>query len=685
MYSNPELSQPSAEKIRKETEIHGRTLVDNYYWLNDRENPKVIDYLKAENEYTAKKMKHLDGFKEDLFQEIKGRIKEQDESVPYKDNGYFYISKYEQGKEYPIHTRKKETLEATEELLLDVNELAKEKSYYSAAGLSVSPNNKILAFGEDVVSRRIYTIRFKNLETGEWIEDRIPNTTGKAVWANDNKTVFYSVKDETLRSYKIFKHRLGEAVEKDVEVFHEKDETFNTYVYKTKSEKYIVIASFQTVSSEYQVLNADTPDGDFRILQARERKLEYDIAHYEDKFYVRTNMDARNFRLMVTPEDEGNKESWTEVIPHREDVLLEDMDIFKDYLVLSERKEGITQLRIIPNQGEEHYISFGEDAYMAYTSINLEFDTPLLRIGYQSLTTPQTTYDYHMQDRTFTLLKQKEVLGGFDRDNYRSERIFATARDGVKVPISIVYHKDFKKDGNQAVLLYGYGSYGASMDPSFGFARLSLLNRGIAFAIAHIRGGEEMGRHWYDNGKLLNKKNTFYDFIDCGKFLVEQQYAAKDQLYAMGGSAGGLLMGAVMNLEPDMWKGVVAAVPFVDVINTMLDESIPLTTGEFDEWGNPKDETFFDYIFSYSPYDQVEAKTYPATLVTTGLHDSQVQYWEPAKWVAKMREMKTDTNPLLLHTNMEAGHGGASGRFERIKEIALEYAFILDLAGRSES
>lgn len=685
LYSNPELSQPSAEKIRKETEIHGRTLVDNYYWLNDRENPKVIDYLKAENEYTAKKMKHLDGFKEDLFQEIKGRIKEQDESVPYKDNGYFYISKYEQGKEYPIHTRKKETLEATEELLLDVNELAKEKSYYSAAGLSVSPNNKILAFGEDVVSRRIYTIRFKNLETGEWIEDRIPNTTGKAVWANDNKTVFYSVKDETLRSYKIFKHRLGEAVEKDVEVFHEKDETFNTYVYKTKSEKYIVIASFQTVSSEYQVLNADTPDGDFRILQARERKLEYDIAHYEDKFYVRTNMDARNFRLMVTPEDEGNKESWTEVIPHREDVLLEDMDIFKDYLVLSERKEGITQLRIIPNQGEEHYISFGEDAYMAYTSINLEFDTPLLRIGYQSLTTPQTTYDYHMQDRTFTLLKQKEVLGGFDRDNYRSERIFATARDGVKVPISIVYHKDFKKDGNQAVLLYGYGSYGASMDPSFGFARLSLLNRGIAFAIAHIRGGEEMGRHWYDNGKLLNKKNTFYDFIDCGKFLVEQQYAAKDQLYAMGGSAGGLLMGAVMNLEPDMWKGVVAAVPFVDVINTMLDESIPLTTGEFDEWGNPKDETFFDYIFSYSPYDQVEAKTYPATLVTTGLHDSQVQYWEPAKWVAKMREMKTDTNPLLLHTNMEAGHGGASGRFERIKEIALEYAFILDLAGRSES
>ena len=683
LYSNQDLSQPRAEKIRKETEIHGHTLVDNYYWLNDRENPKVIDYLKAENDYTAKKMKHLDGFKEDLFQEIKGRIKEQDESVPYKDNGYFYITKYEEGLEYPIHTRKKESLKAPEELLLDVNQLAKDKSYYSAAGLSVSPDNKILAFGEDVVSRRIYTIRFKTLETGEWIADKIPNTTGKAVWANDNKTVFYSVKDETLRSYKIFKHRLGESVENDEEVFHEKDETFNTYVYKTKSEKYIVIASFQTVSSEYQVLNADTPDADFRILQPRERKLEYDIAHYEDKFYVRTNLDAQNFRLMVTPEDQGHKASWTEVIPHRDDVLLEDMDIFKDYLVLSERKEGITQLRVIPNEGEEHYISFGEKAYMAYTSINLEFDTPVLRIGYQSLTTPQTTHDYHMQAREFTLLKQKEVLGGFNKEDYRSERVYATARDGVKVPISIVYHKDFKKDGTNPVLLYGYGSYGASMDPSFGFARLSLLNRGMAFAIAHIRGGEEMGRHWYDNGKLLKKKNTFYDFIDCGKFLVEEQYAAEDQLYAMGGSAGGLLMGAVMNLEPKMWKGIVAAVPFVDVINTMLDESIPLTTGEFDEWGNPKVEKFFDYIFSYSPYDQVEAKDYPATLVTTGLHDSQVQYWEPAKWVAKLREVKTDKNPLLLHTNMDAGHGGASGRFQRIKEVAREYAFLLDLAGRS--
>lgn len=682
LYSIAHLPTPKAEKIKKETQLHGHTLIDDYHWLNDRENPKVIDYLKAENEYTGKVMGHLDTFKESLFQEIKGRIKEEDQSVPYKDNGYYYITRYEEGREYPVYARKKEKLTASEEVMIDVNQLAEGKSYYSAAGLSVSPNNKILAFGEDVVSRRIYTIRFKNLETGEWLEDQIPNTGGKAVWANDNKTLFYGVKDETLRSFKIFKHRLGAPVEDDEEIYHEKDETFNTYVYKTKSEKYIVIASFQTVSSEYRVLNADTPDEDFSVLQARERDLEYDIAHYNDKFYIRTNLAARNFRLMVTPETATTKDNWEEVIPHREDVLLEDMDIFKDYLVLSERKNGITQIRIIPSEGEEHYISFGEEAYMAYTSINLEFDTHLLRLGYQSLTTPPTVYDYDMRTKAFTLLKQKEVLGGFDPKDYRSERVFAPARDGAQVPISIVYHKDFQKDGQQPLLLYGYGSYGASMDPSFGIARLSLLNRGMAFAIAHIRGGEEMGRHWYDDGKLLNKKNTFFDFIDCGKFLVQEKFVAEDQLFAMGGSAGGLLMGAVINMEPQMWKGIVAAVPFVDVINTMLDESIPLTTGEFDEWGNPKEEKFFDYIYSYSPYDQVEAKEYPAMLVTTGLHDSQVQYWEPAKWVARLRVYKTDQNPLVLHTNMEAGHGGASGRFQRIKEVAREYAFLLDLAGK---
>jgi len=682
LYSSAHLPAPKAEKTKKETHLHGHTLIDNYHWLNDRENPKVIDYLKAENDYTSQVMGHLDSFKENLFQEIKGRIKEEDQSVPYKDNGYFYITRYEEGREYPIYARKKETLSAPEEVMIDVNTLAEGKSYYSAAGLSVSPNNKILAFGEDVVSRRIYTIRFKNLETGEWLEDQIPNTGGKAVWANDNQTLFYGVKDETLRSFKIFKHRLGTSVEKDEEIYHEKDETFNTYVYKTKSEKYIVIASFQTVSSEYRVLDADTPDEAFKLIQARERDLEYDIAHYEDKFYIRTNLAAKNFRLMVTPETATTKDNWEEMIPHREDVLLEDMDIFKDYLVLSERKNGITQIRIIPNEGEEHYISFGEDAYMAYTSINLEFDTNLLRLGYQSLTTPPTVYDYDMGTKSFTLLKQKEVLGGFDPKDYRSERVFAPARDGAKIPISIVYHKDFVKDGKQPLLLYGYGSYGASMDPSFGIARLSLLNRGMAFAIAHIRGGEEMGRHWYEDGKLLNKKNTFFDFIDCGKFLVQEKFVAEDQLFAMGGSAGGLLMGAVINMEPKMWKGIVAAVPFVDVINTMLDESIPLTTGEFDEWGNPKVEKFFDYIYSYSPYDQVEAKAYPAMLVTTGLHDSQVQYWEPAKWVAKLREYKTDQNPLVLHTNMDAGHGGASGRFERIKEVAREYAFLLDLAGK---
>lgn len=684
LYSNLSTPPPIAKEVKREITIHGEKLVDNYFWLNDREKPEVISYLNAENDYTQKVMGHLDGFKEALFQEIKGRIKEEDQSVPYKDNGYFYITKHEVGLEYPIYSRKKESLSAPEEILIDVNELAKDKNYYSATGLSVSPDNKILGFGEDTVSRRIYTLRFKNLETGAWLADSIPNTTGNPVWANDNQTIFYAVKDETLRSYKIFKHKLGQAVDKDTEVFHEKDETFNVYVYKSKSKKYIIIASFQTVSSEYRVLNANTPDGDFSLIQQRERNLEYDIAHYEDQFYIRTNLDARNFRLMVTNETNTSKANWKEVIPHREDVLLEDMDIFQAFLVLSERKNGITQLRIIPKEGAEHYIAFGEDAYMAYTSINLEFDTNILRIGYQSLTTPPTVYDYQMETREFTLLKQQAVLGGFVASDYRSERVYATARDGVKVPISIVYHKDFKKDGQQPLLLYGYGSYGASMDPSFGFARLSLLNRGMAFAIAHIRGGEEMGRHWYENGKLLNKKNTFYDFIDCGKYLIEHQYVAKDQLFAMGGSAGGLLMGAVINMEPQLWRGVVAAVPFVDVINTMLDETIPLTTGEFDEWGNPKDEKFYHYIKSYSPYDQVEAKEYPAMLVTTGLHDSQVQYWEPAKWVAKLRVYKTDHNPLLLHTNMDAGHGGASGRFARLKEVAREYAFLLDLAGKVE-
>jgi oligopeptidase B len=685
MYQRPDLQAPRAKQIPKELTTHGDTRQDPYYWLNDRDNPEVIAYLEAENQYTGEMMAHLKGFREKLYQEIIGRIRQTDMSVPYLDNGYYYFVRYEEGKEYPILSRKKGSLEAEEEVMLDVNVLAEPYAYYQIGGSSVSPDNKLIAFGEDTLSRRIYTLRFKNLETGEFLEDLIPNTNGGAVWANDNKTVFYSVKDAALRSYKIFRHTLGTPASEDVEIYHEADETFGVGIGKTKSKQYLVIASYQTVSTEYRYLDADDPYGEFKIIQPRERDHEYSVDHYGDHWYIRTNWNARNFRLMKTPENQTGKENWTEVIPHREDVLLEGMELFKDYLVLEERQNALLRLRIKPwTGGEEHYVDFGEEAYAVYPTSNYDFDTDLIRVSYTSMTTPASVYDYNMKTRELTLLKEQEVVGDFDKHNYHTERLFATARDGVKVPITLVYRKGFEKDGTAPLLLYGYGSYGYSMDPGFNSARLSLLDRGFVFAIAHIRGGEEMGRQWYEDGKLLKKKNTFTDFIDCGEFLVNEKYCAPDQLYAMGGSAGGLLMGAVVNMRPDMWKGVIAAVPFVDVITTMLDESIPLTTGEFDEWGNPKDKTYYDYIKSYSPYDNIEAKEYPAMLITTGLHDSQVQYWEPAKWVARLREVKTGQNPLLLHTNLETGHSGASGRFKRYEETAMDYAFLLDLAGLSE-
>ena len=676
---------PVATKKPKELTIHGDTRQDPYYWLNERENPEVIDYLTAENDYLDTMLSHSKGFQEKLYNELVGRIKQTDMSVPFKENGYYYITRYEEGQEYPIHSRKKGTLEATEEIMLDVNQLAKGFDYYAVGGRSVSPDNKLLVYGEDTLSRRIYTLRIKDLTTGKMLADVIPNTGGGATWAEDNKTIFYVTKDSTLREYRVWKHKIGTPSSADALVYEEADETFGAFVYKTKSKKYIVIGSYSTMSQEYSFLDATNPDGKFTVFQKRVRGLEYGIEHFNDIWYVRTNKDAKNFRLMKTPVGATGQENWTEVIPNRSDVLLEGMDVFKDYLVLSERKGGITQLRVMPTTGQEHYIEFGEKAYVAMTSVNPEFDTDVLRLNYQSMTTPNTTYDYNMKSKEKTMLKQQEVLGGFNTSDYRSERIMVKVRDGVEVPVSIVYHKDTPIDGTSPCLLYGYGSYGASMDPSFSMSRLSLLNRGFVFAIAHIRGGEEMGRQWYEDGKLLNKKNTFTDFIDCGKYLAANKYADPKRLFAMGGSAGGLLMGAVVNMAPDMWAGVIAAVPFVDVVTTMLDESIPLTTGEFDEWGNPKDKTYYEYIKSYSPYDNVEAKSYPPMLVTTGLHDSQVQYWEPAKWVARLREMKTDHNPLLLHTNMEAGHGGASGRFKQFKETALEYTFLLDLAGKMDS
>lgn len=675
------LRPPVAEKIPTELTAHGHTRVDDYFWLRERDNPKVIEYLEAENAYLRAVMKHTEPLQEALYNEIIGRIKQTDMSVPYRSEGFYYYTRFEEGKEYPIHCRKKGNLEAPEEILLNVNKMAEGHAYYHVTGISVSPNNSLLSYGIDTVSRRLYTIHFKNLETGEIFPDRISNTTGLAAWANNNKTVFYTLMDmTTLRPYKIMKHVLGNDIGADMEVFVEIDETFNTYVSKSKSKKLIIIASDSTLSTEYRYLDASLPDGEFKVVQPRERDLEYQVEHFKDKFYIRTNYQAKNFRLMEVQMGKTAKEYWKEIIPHREDVLLEDFEIFARFLVVEERQSGLPQLRIMPWESkEEHYLDFGEQTYSASISFNPEFETDLLRYDYSSLTTPNSTYDYNMASKEKTLLKRQEVVGDFSPDNYYAERLYATAPDGVKIPVSLVYKKGLEKNRANPTLLYGYGSYGSTMNPSFSSVRLSLLDRGFVYAIAHIRGGQEMGRFWYEDGKLFKKKNTFTDFIACAEHLIAEKFTQPEKLFAMGGSAGGLLMGAVINIRPDLFKGVIATVPWVDVVTTMLDSSVPLTTAEYDEWGDPNIKEYYDYMLSYSPYDNVEAKEYPNLLVTTGLHDSQVQYWEPVKWVAKLRAMKTDSNRLLLYTNMEAGHSGASGRFRRHRETALEYAFILEL------
>jgi oligopeptidase B len=673
------MNPPKAEKIKKILTEHGSTRSDDYFWLNEIDNPKVIEYLKAENDYTDLRMKHTEALQDKVYNEIIGRIKQDDSSVPYKDNGYFYYTRYEDGKQYPVYCRKKETLEAPEEILLNVNLMAEGHEYFNVTGLSVSMDNKYLAYGNDTVGRRKYKICIKNLETGKTIKYKISNTTGYAAWANDNKTMFYTRKDKSLRAYKIFLHKLGDNPTNDKEIYHEQDESFNVTVYKTKSDKFLVIGTFSIVSSEYRILNADDPDGEFRIFQEREGEIEYYIEHFKDFFFIKTNLNAKNFRLMKTPVDKTEKENWLEILPHRNDVLLEEFAIFNDYLVLQEKKDGLNQLRIMGlKNNSDQYIDFEEAAYSASIDRNPEFDTEILRYSYTSLTTPRSVIDFNMRTWEKIILKQDEVLGHYNKDDYIVERLYVNAEDNAKIPVSIVYRKGIKKDGNNPLLLYGYGAYGISVEPMFSSTRLSLLDRGFIYVIAHIRGGQEMGRPWYDNGKLLNKKNTFTDFINCAEFLIKEKYTSKEKLCIMGASAGGLLMGAVINMRPDLFKAVVANVPFVDVITTMLDETIPLTTGEFFEWGNPKSKEYYDYILSYSPYDNVAPKDYPAMLVMTGLHDSQVQYWEPAKWVAKLRDMTTNSNIILLKTNMQAGHGGASGRFERYKEIAVEYTFLLD-------
>ncbi|WDF65023.1 S9 family peptidase [Flavobacterium sp. KACC 22763] len=678
-----DISAPKAKIIPKTLKKHKETRIDNYFWLNDRENSEVIDYLNQENAYYASMTSHTKTLQDNLFEEMKGRIKEDDSSVPYFYNGYFYITRFETGQDYPIFARKKGSLSAEEEILFDCNEMAKGHAYFKLGGLSISPDNKFASFGIDIVGRRIYTIQVKNLETGEILADKIENVTGASVWANDNNTIFYVRQDETtLRADKVFRHKLNTASEKDILVFDEIDDTFNVSISKEKSRKYIVIGSGSTLTTEYRILNSDNPDGEFVVFQPRVRGLEYSISHYEDSFYILTNKDkATNFKLMKTPEGKTGKKNWVDLIPHREDVLLEDIEIFKNYLVVEERSNGLNHIRIMPwNDEPDYYLPFGSETYNAYTTTNVDFDTDILRYSYQSLATPSSVIDFNMKTKTKEILKEQEVLGGkFDKNNYVEERVWATARDGVKVPISMVYRKGLEKNGKNPLLLYAYGSYGITMDTYFSSTRLSLLDRGFVYAIAHIRGGEDLGRQWYEDGKLLKKKNTFTDFIDCSKFVIDQKYTSPEHLYAEGGSAGGLLMGVIVNEAPELYNGVIAQVPFVDVITTMLDDSIPLTTGEYDEWGNPNNKKYYDYMLSYSPYDNVKAQEYPNMYVSTGLHDSQVQYWEPAKWVAKLRDLKTDNKLLFLDTNMDAGHGGASGRFEALKDLAKEFSFLLDL------
>ena len=677
------IKAPIATIKPKTLEKHGDIRIDNYFWLNDKENPEVISYLNQENEYYNAMTSDSKAFQTELYEEMKNRIKEDDQSVPYFYNGYFYITRFEKGQDYPIYSRKKGSLDAKEEIMFNCNEMAKDQKYFQLSGVSISNDNQLAIFAIDNLGNRVYTLQIKNLITGEILPHKIEKVTGNATWANDNKTIFYTKQDQkTLRSDTVLKHKLGTDAAKDEVIYFEKDDTFDVSVMKGKSKKYIAISSSSTLTDEYRIILADEPDSKFKIFQKRVRGLEYSISHYGDSFYIVTNKDkATNFKIMKTNESNTSKEYWTDLISHREEVLIEGIDIFKDYLVVSERSNGLNKIRIMPWSGKgEYYLPFEIETYTAYTTTNVDFDTDILRYGYQSMATPSSVIDFNMKTKTKEVKKEQEVLGGkFDKNNYIEERVWATATDGTKVSISMVYKKGLEKNGKNPLLLYAYGSYGISMDPYFSSTRLSLLDRGFIYAIVHIRGGEDLGRQWYEDGKLLKKKNTFTDFIDCSKFVIKEKYTSEQHLYAEGGSAGGLLMGAIINMNPELYNGVIAQVPFVDVITTMLDDTIPLTTGEYDEWGNPNVKKYYNYMKSYSPYDNVKKQEYPNMFVSTGLYDSQVSYWEPAKWVAKLRVLKTNDKKLFLNINMDAGHGGASGRFEALKELAKEFSFLLDL------
>jgi len=685
---------PDATKKPHKITVHGDTRVDSYYWMRltdkqksakkfDSQTSEVVDYITSENEYTQSSLNHTKKFQNKLFEEIVGRIKKDDVSVPYLDNGYYYYTRYEKGREYAIRCRKKGSLDSPEEIILDENKLAEGYDYFAVSGMNVSPDNEWLAFGVDTLSRRFYEVHFKNLRSGDILEQTIPNTTGGVAWANDNQTVFYTSKNKiTLLSEKIYRHKMGSDFHNDELVYTENDEAYYIGVSRSKSGEYIIIYNSSTLVSDYHILRADVPDGKFKNFSLRGTAHEYSIDHYQNKFYIITNWNAKNNRLMETAENATDISQWKEVIAHRDDVHLLGLEIFKDHLVINERKDGLRGLRIINQKtGDDADIDFEEETYTARISVNEEFNTNILRYSYTSMVTPSTTYDYNMDTGEKTLMKQQEIVGGYDQKAYHSERLYATAQDGKRIPISLVYRKDMKSDSPQNLLLYAYGSYGSTRDPGFGSSRLSILDRGFIYAIAHVRGSQIYGRQSYDDGKMLNKKNTFTDFVDAGIHLVNNGYTNSEQMFCEGGSAGGLLIGAVVNLAPELWRGAIAAVPFVDVVTTMLDPSIPLTSNEWDEWGDPRIKKYYDYMLSYSPYDQVRDSEYPNMLVTSGFFDSQVQYWEPLKYVAKLRDHWQGENKLYLHMNMDAGHGGKSGRFRRYREVALEYAFMLDLVG----
>ncbi len=681
-FDKENLVPPVAKAIPKIDTLHDDVRADNYFWLRDRNNPEVIEYLEAENEYTNFMMKHTEEFQEKLYEEILSRIKETDLTVPEKLDDYYYYSRTEEGKQYPIYCRKRESLDAEEEILLDQNVLAQGYDYFDIGIFAISPNHKLLAYSIDTTGSEEYTLSIKDLNTGKLLSERIFNTAYSAAWANDNRTLFYTVLDDTKRPYQIYRHKLGTVQNEDVLVYHEKDPMLWLALSKTRSKDYLIIDLGSHAMTEVHYLNANTPEEHFRLIHPRQQEMEYYIAHHSDKFFILTNDNAKNFKIMEAPVNEPVRENWKEVIPHRDSVKIDGIDVFKNYLTVYERENGLQKIRIIDLQSNEsHYVDFPEPVYTFWPGGNREFDSHLLRFSYTSLVTPRSVFDYDMANRTRELKKQYEVLGGYEPLLYQSERIFARAHDNRMIPISLVYKKGIKKDGHNPLYLYGYGAYGSSWDPYFSSIRLSLLNRGFIYAIAHVRGGGEMGRYWYEEGKLLNKKNTFTDFIACAEHLIKEKYTSSDKLVITGGSAGGMLAGAVANMRPDLFQIVVADVPFVDVLNTTLDSSLSRSVLEYDEWGNPYNEEYYYYIKSYSPYDNVAARDYPHMLITAGLNDTRVTYWEAAKWTAKLRALKTDNNTLLLKMNMGAGHMGASGRYDFLKEIAFEYAFIFDVLG----